>query len=575
MNLKVLSPAEHHDGADGPREVPGAQALRRGLALLDIVADSARPLRFTEIADRSGLARPTAHRMLATLVESGLLRVDERDQTYRLGLRLFEMAHRVWDDFDLRSAAEPELERLRDLTGEAVRLAVLDGRDVLTVDQRESQQPVRLGNGVGARSAAHASGAGKAILAHLDPLELRQRWGGVELPRFTPNTIVSAEELFGELTLAKGRGYAVSMEEQHPGVASVAAPILDHRARAIGAIAVVGPSFRLGPDRLHALGRDVMEAARRISGNAGQIAMSITIAPRPLGPDREDVRVVFPSSCFLGEGPYWSAADGRLTWVDILAPAILSGDPATGSFTSHPMPELVSAVIPRRRGGWVAAMQSGIKAVDLDGRRVVALASPEADKPGNRFNDAKCDRRGRLFAGTLAIDTKPGEGSLWRLDPDGRVTAMDHGFQVSNGLGWSPDNRLFYFTDSAARTIWVYDYDIETGAIANRRPFVVLPEGQGTPDGLAVDAEGFVWSAHWDGWCISRYAPDGSVERVINMPVPRPTSCVFGGPDMSTLFVTSARIRLSAHQLAEAPLSGAVFAIDARVRGLPDTPFAG
>jgi sugar lactone lactonase YvrE len=132
-----------------------------------------------------------------------------------------------------------------------------------------------------------------------------------------------------------------------------------------------------------------------------------------------------------------------------------------------------------------------------------------------------------------------------------------------------------YFTDSGARRIYLYDFDLARGEIADRRIFVQLPEGGGVPDGLAVDAEGFVWSAHWDGWRVTRYDPDGKVDRVVEMPVPRPTSCCFGGPDLATLFVTSARIRLSARQLADAPLSGGVFALRAGVRGQLDVPFAG
>ncbi len=559
---------------EGSREIPGAQALRRGLSLLDIVAGSPG-LRFGEIAERAGLTKATAHRMLATLVEEGFLRTDERDQRYHLGFRLFEMAHRVWDQFDLRSAAEPELERLRDLAGETVRLAILDGEEVLYVDQREAMQAVRLGNGVGARASAHASGAGKAMLAHLEPLIREQLINRLKLQRFTPNTIVDRPALKQHLDLTKARGYAISADEQHVGVSSVAAAILDSRARAIGAVAIIGPSYRLGVDRLHMLGRDVMEAARRISGNAGQVAMSITINPRPLGPDREDVACVVPTTCFLGEGPTWLAAERKLVFVDILAPAIVVADPRDGSFQSHPMPELVSAVVPRRRGGFLAAMQTGIKAVDLASGTVTAVASPEATKPGNRFNDGKCDRRGRFWAGTLAIDTTPGHGSLYRLDPDGRCTEVEGGFHVSNGLGWSPDDRIFYFADSGAGRIYAYDYDIDTGAIAGKRVFVEAPQGAGMPDGLAVDAEGFVWAAHWDGWSVARYDPDGRVDRVINLPVPRPTSCAFGGPDMTTLYVTSARIRLSVQQLAEAPLSGSVFAIQTGVRGLPEVPFAG
>jgi sugar lactone lactonase YvrE/DNA-binding IclR family transcriptional regulator len=560
---------------DHGREIPGAQALRRGLSLLDLVAEHPSRLRFSEIADRAGLTRATVHRMLATLVEAGLLRIDERDQTYSLGFRLFEMAHRVWDQFDLRSAAEPELERLRDLTGETIRLGILDAGDILYIDQREAAQAVRLGNGVGSRTASFASGAGKAILAHLDPLHREQLLNALELRKFTPNTIALRAELDRELDLTKARGYAVSLEEQHLGINSVAAPILDQRARSIGAIAIVGPSYRLSADRLHALGREVMEAARRISGNAGQVAMSIQINPRPLGADRDDLVSAIPTTAFLGEGPVWLAAENRLMLVDILAPAIVVADPQTGSYVSHKMPELVGAVVPRRRGGYVAAMQNGFKAIDLAGGRVTTIAAPEADRPGNRFNDAKCDRRGRFWAGTLAIDTTPGHGALYRLDPDGRCLKMDSGFYISNGLGWSPDDKVFYFTDSGAKRIYAYDFDIENGELAGRRTFVQVPDGVGTPDGLAVDAEGFVWSAHWDGWCVTRYDPDGKVERVINLPVPRPTSCAFGGADLGTLFITSARIRLSAQQLAEAPLSGSVFALNAGVRGLAEVPFAG
>jgi sugar lactone lactonase YvrE/DNA-binding IclR family transcriptional regulator len=560
---------------EAAREVQGAQALRRGLSLLDIVA--AEPgLRFTEIADRAGLTRATAHRMLATLVEAGLLRVGEKDQAYHLGFRLFEMAHRVWDRFDLRSAAEPELERLRDLTRETVRLAILDGDHALYVDQREAAQAVRLGNGVGARASAHASGAGKALAAHLEPLAREQLLARLDLERFTPNTITDRRALAQELDLTKARGYAVSFEEQHVGVGSVAAPILDHRARSIGAVVIVGPSYRLGLDRLHALGREVMEAARRVSGNAGQAAMSLASAPRPAAREqRASVASVVPTMAFLGEGPVWLAAERKLAFVDILAPSIILSDPADGTFQAHPMPELVGAVVPRARGGFVAAMQSGIKAVDLAGGRVATLAAPEAGKPGNRFNDGKCDRRGRFLAGTMAIDTTPGHGSLYSLHADGRCARLDTGFHISNGLDWSPDDRTLYFTDSGAKRIFAYDYDIETGAVANRRVLAQLGEGDGVPDGLAVDAEGFLWSANWDGWSVTRYAPDGRVDRVVQLPVPRPTSCAFGGPDLATLYVTTARIRLSARQLAEAPLSGSVFAIDTGARGLPATPFAG
>ncbi|HVX73794.1 MAG TPA: SMP-30/gluconolactonase/LRE family protein [Devosia sp.] len=555
--------------------IPGVQALTRGIHILDEVASTARGLRFTELLERTGMPKGTLHRMLQALTEEKLLNLDARDQTYRLASRVFQWAHKVWDEFDLRGAAEPELVRLRDLTGETIRLGVLEDDSVLYVDQREVPQPLRLNNGVGSKVDAYASGLGKAILAHLSLERRRALLSGVEFERLTPNTIVNRDELIHQLDLTKARGYAISVDEQNVGISSVAAPVLNHRGEPIGAIGIIGPSFRLPVDRLHALGRDVIEAARRISGNIGEFAMSIAVQPRPLGPDRADVHCAIPASAFLGEGPHWSAVDGKLYFVDILAPAVCIGDPVAGTYRSLPLPELIGFVIPRRRGGFVAAMHGEIRGLDLASGDITTIVRPEADRPGNRFNDGKCDRAGRLWAGTLAIDTAPDRGRLWRVDTDGRATEMDRGFHVANGLGWSPDDKTFYFTDTQRQVVYAYDFDLDSGEIANRRPFITVPEGEGKPDGMTVDAQGFLWIAHWDGWCVTRYDPQGKVDRVINLPVPRPTSCVFGGPDMQTLFVTSARIRLSAGQLAEAPLSGSVFSIDTGIKGLPENMFGG
>lgn len=288
-----------------------------------------------------------------------------------------------------------------------------------------------------------------------------------------------------------------------------------------------------------------------------------------------DVTLAVPVRAFIGEGPLWLPNEERLLFVDILAPSVIVADPTTGNFVSYPMPEVIGSIVPRQRGGFVAAMQSGFKEVDLLTGAVVDLASPESDRQGMRFNDGKCDAKGRFWAGTLAVNPQPGRGSLYRLGVDGDCECMDDGFHVSNGLGWSPEGRTFYFTDSGAKQIYAYDFDMERGSIANRRIFVQLPDGVGSPDGLTVDADGYVWSAHWDGWRVTRYDPEGAVDRVVHLPVPRPTSCAFGGPERSTLYVTSARIRLSTQQLVEAPMSGGVFAFQTDTRGLPENLYSG
>jgi len=157
-----------------------------------------------------------------------------------------------------------------------------------------------------------------------------------------------------------------------------------------------------------------------------------------------------------------------------------------------------------------------------------------------RFNDGRCDRRGRFWVGSLHEARLPETASLYRFDPDGRHTEMVAGVTVSNGIAWSLDNRVMYFADSWTRTIFSFDFDLDSGTVHNRRVFVQLPEGAGVPDGATVDAEGFLWSATFDGGCVIRYAPDGSTDRVIKMPVQRPTSCAFGGENFSILYVTSA-----------------------------------
>jgi len=554
--------------------VQGAQALQRGLALLDLIADSPNALRFSEIAERAGLSKGTVHRMLTALTEARLIAFEPTDQTYRLGVRLFEMAHRVWDTFDLRGAAEPELTRVSASVGETARLAILDGDDILYIDQRETAQPIRLGNGVGSRVAVHASSAGKAILAHLPPAARHKLMAQLDLARVTPNTITNRDVLMRELDLIKARGYAVSISEQTEGASSVAVPVLDHRSEPLGAIAVIGPTYRLSPERLHGLGPDLIAAARRVSANGGQIAMSLG-ATKPFAPASPQVRCAVPATAFLGKSPLWLAERGQLLWVDILGPSLHLSDASTGTDRALPLDEIAGAVVPRRRGGFVAAIQNGFRALDLDGPRLSPIGPDAVDQSGMRLNDGRCDSRGRLWVGSVALDSSPGAGSLWRFDPDGRVTRIETGFHVANGLGWSPDETLFYLADSNTGTVYAYDCDAAAGTLSNRRAFVTIPEERGKPDGIAIDQSGHVWVALWDGWSLARYGPDGLLDRVVPLPVPRPASITFGGPDLKTLFVTTARVRLSAQQIADAPLSGSILALPVTTPGLPINEYGG
>jgi L-arabinonolactonase len=274
----------------------------------------------------------------------------------------------------------------------------------------------------------------------------------------------------------------------------------------------------------------------------------------------------------LGEGPVWNVEEQALYWVDILEGHLHRLHPASGRREFFDAGLAVGALAFRASGGLVLATENGFAFWDPRNQQLQVVADPEADRPDSRFNDGAVDRQGRFWAGTM------GEGptsALYRLDPDGSVHTMETGITISNGIGWSPDNRTMYYTDTPLRVIYAYDFDPASGAIENRRSFVHVPDGDGLPDGLTVDSEGFVWSACWDGWKVIRYDPDGGVERKVELPVQRPTSCTFGGPDLDELYITSAWIALSAAERKDQPLAGDLFRLKTNVRGLEEPRFLG
>jgi L-arabinonolactonase len=287
-----------------------------------------------------------------------------------------------------------------------------------------------------------------------------------------------------------------------------------------------------------------------------------------------EVRCIQSANAILGEGPIWDYGAGVLYWVDIKRPAVFRFDPVRGQTGHWPMPRPIGCVASTRSAEQlIFADAGGFGFLDLTTGGITRCADPESHLCGNRFNDGKVDRKGRLWAGTIDDGCVQPTGSLYRFDPGGLVHRMASGFICSNGLGWSPDNRTMYFTDSMARKIWAYEFDPENGELGNRRVFASFAELDGVPDGLTVDSRGFVWSAIWDGWRLVRFASDGAMDREIRMPVQRPSSCMFGGSDLRTLYVTSACAELGWDALERGPLAGALFAVDCDVPGLPETVF--
>ena len=282
--------------------------------------------------------------------------------------------------------------------------------------------------------------------------------------------------------------------------------------------------------------------------------------------------------CELGEGPHWDSERSHLLWVDILAGRVLFGA-ATGSSVeltrTLDVGRHVGAVVPWIRGGWLAAAATGFIHVAEDGT-VTELAQPEAGAGvETRMNDGKCDPQGRFWAGSMAYDETPGAGSLYRVDLDGSIQRVLDDVTISNGLGWSPDGTTMYFTDTGRGRIDTFDFDPVTGAIANRRDFLVDLRRAGAPDGLTVDNDGCIWTALWGGGAILRLDPGGRVIGEIDMPVSQPTSCCFGGPDLATLFMTSARVGLSAEELSDQPEAGMLMQCTPGIQGTPARPFMG
>lgn len=288
-----------------------------------------------------------------------------------------------------------------------------------------------------------------------------------------------------------------------------------------------------------------------------------------------DLEHVVASQNEIGEGPLWNIEEQALYWVDIPQCRFHRLFIASGKYETFAVGLPVGALGFRAAGGLVMATRDGFALWDFDRQTPKFITDPEADLPDNRFNDGAVDRQGRFWAGTMSNQESEPLGSLYRLDPSGAVQRMETGITVSNGIGWSPDNKTMYYTDSPRRVIYAYDFDPVSGGIDNRRIFVRIPDDAGFPDGLAVDSEGFIWSAHWDGWKISRYDPTGKVEREIKMPVQRPTSCAFGGPNLDELYITSAWTGLDKAARQKQPWAGDLFRLKVEVRGLPTPKFLG
>ena len=287
---------------------------------------------------------------------------------------------------------------------------------------------------------------------------------------------------------------------------------------------------------------------------------------------------VHPAGALLGEGALWSPREQCLYWVDILGRQLHRFRPCTGGRDDWSFDEEISALAERANApGLVVTLRRGFALFDpASDAGPSYLHQPEPGLPGNRFNDGKCDARGRFWAGTMDFDCVAPTGALYRYDPDGRCTRHDQGFAVTNGPTWSADGRTLYFNDTVNGQIYAYDFDAEAGTLSSKRLWLSFAPGDGVPDGMTTDAAGRLWIAHWGGSCVSCHDPVSARELCrVRLPASQVTNCAFGGEDLRTLFVTSARVGLTPEQLAAEPLAGGLFAVAMDGPGVPAGLFGG
>jgi sugar lactone lactonase YvrE len=276
----------------------------------------------------------------------------------------------------------------------------------------------------------------------------------------------------------------------------------------------------------------------------------------------------------LGEGPAWLASRGQLSWVDIHAGELHLFQPDTHTDTIIHLGEPLGCAAPCRDGDLIVALRSGFATLHLTTHKLTRLANQQAQLPGNRFNDGKCDPVGRFLAGTMDDAEKEASGSLYSYSPGGMLKPLLTGLRISNGLTWSPDFRTFYHIDTPTRQVTAYDYDLATGDLTDPRPVVRIAGRLGWPDGMTSDGEGMLWVAMWGGAKLTRWNPvTGQLLESISLPALNVTACTFGGPNLTDLYVTSACKGMSASQLKKYPLSGGLFRIRMKLQGLPTFMF--
>jgi DNA-binding IclR family transcriptional regulator/sugar lactone lactonase YvrE len=545
-------------------EVRGTRLVGKALNLIDLIAAAPGEHRAQSLAEELGLPRSTVYRIINTLQQRGLVRVEASGQGYFPGFRFLEYAQAVWPIPDLPMLAMTELRWLHELSGETVYFAAPGGTNMIIIQKIVSLYPISTGAPLGSLRPLHCSGMGKAYLAALAPAEREALVGRMSLERVTERTITDPAQLRAQIDVFRLRGYAIDDEEFMEGVRCVSAAVPGDGDVPLGAFTVSGPCYRMTLERAHQLGPEVATAARRL-GEA--VWRQGGVRPRAR-PDGGQVPLAADSRSFLGKSPSWDAATGSLLWLDALAPAIMRsglGEPAAPA-----QPEVMArfsapamALTAIGAGRWFVATEKGAITVDRAARLTALNPALPLDLLA-RLTCACHGPDGQIWFGTGESSAAQAGPGLYRLaGGEPRLEAE---------LPAAPTDLVI---DAAGRHLYAVLRDSgeivrfrigADGGCAGQETVTRIYSIHGRPMALALEEPDQLWVALWDGWSLARLRRDGSDMRLLSLPVPRPTGLTFGGRGGDQLYVTSGRIGLTPQQIAEATQSGGVFVLDRRLR---------
>lgn len=531
----------------------GAESLRKALGLLDLVKSAASGLDMTLLVKQSGLARPTAYRMVAALIEEGFLAQNGDGRTVKLGPKLLELAQTVWSDGDLRSAAKIELERLvKGRPGARGQLFVRSDRQMTCIE--EASGDGRGGVGIGQTHAVLESAAGRALIAF-------GAWGHIDeelqaLMPASPSATVS--KLKSELGVARSRFYAIYGDKK-AGRIAVSAPVFDFTGKPVAALALDLPYTIDDTALVHSAGASILQAARSISRARGGYPFGLDVPGTHSSSLAAGTQVLAKTACLIGDSPILERKADSIAFIDILGPSLMRIKPGKTAPVRTVLDEVVGALVQLKDDRLLLAQQTKLSLVESDDT-LVHLRSVKGLPAGFRYNDGVCDLEGRIWLGVMDMAASQGAGMLHcydTLESDPRVLP---GFSLPNGMAFSTDGTRLFVIDSMEKALFVFDYDLQVGTAKLLKQIPVLRGSDGRPSGLALASDGTLFTCHWDGGEVLAIDQEGEILKSYPLPVPRPSGIVVD-EQARRLIVTSARARLSETDLERFPLSGALFEI--------------